>query len=115
MKREHNKEPNTLVVDPVKGWGLEYIEESEGNLFRYGDRSVYFMSRVKGELKPINRPANIDTQPEKLYRALMWPEVKELFKLDTSLMEKLQIGATIALVAVMLFFVFLILSGKGVI
>lgn len=102
--------PNTLVVDPDQGWGLEYIEKPAGKIFKYNDSPVYFMSRVDGELKEILRPDTIDTQPEKLYRALNWPECKELFKLDTSMFEKLQVGAAIGLVVVLLFFIYLIIS-----
>lgn len=117
MRRENRRDPNTLVVDMQKGgWGLEYIEKPEGNIRKYGDRSVYFMARDKnGELKPRIRPDEIDTPPEKLYRALNWPEVQLLFKLDTSLMDKLQTGATVALVVVMIVFVFIVLSEKGII
>lgn len=116
MRRERVKEPNALVVDVNKGWGFEYIEEPSGKLRRCGDKAVYYMIRDKdGNLKPKTRPETIDTQPEKLYRALNWPEVPELFKLNPSLMDKLQTGATIALVGIMIFFIFLILSEKGVI
>ena len=115
MRREIKRDPNALVVDMIKGcWELEYIEKPEGKIRRYGDRPVYFMVRNKnGNLKPRNRPDAIDTPPEKLYRALNWPEVPLLFKIEASFMDKLQTGATVILVVVMIFFIFIVLSEKG--
>lgn len=116
MRRERPKIPNALVVDVNKGWGFEYVENPSGKLRRFGERVVYYMIRDKDStLKPRVRPEAIDTQPEKLYRALNWPEVQELFKLNPSLMDKLQTGATVALVGIMIFFIFLVLSEKGII
>jgi hypothetical protein len=114
-ERRRREEKNTLVVDTINGWYLDHVDNPEGKIFNYNDRPVYYMSKIEDNYASIPRPENIDTPPEKLYRALNWPEVLELFKLDTSLMDKLQVGATIALVGIMLFFIFLFLSEKGLI
>jgi len=111
---------NALVIDLLKGWGLEYIEaEPVGGFSYYKGQPVHLMVRTykDGEavLNPYVRPDKMECLPEKLYRALHWDECKLLFSVKSTLLEKLQVGATIALVVILLFFAFLILSSMGAI
>jgi hypothetical protein len=113
--KRNNKKPNVLIIDSKEGWYLDYIDNPEGNLYGYKDLSVALMISHEGVLKPYVRLQDIDTLPEKLYRALHWMECKILFTVKMSTLEKLQAGATIALVAILLFFIYLIMSSAHII
>jgi len=116
-----SQEPNTLVIDLIKGWGLEYIEKPEGGTFWYKNHPYYLMYRSystdpAGTLEGITRPNDIDTLPEKLYRALHWKECcKVLFMIKPSLLERLTAWAMIALVALLIVFMIILLGSMGVI
>lgn len=106
-----NQKPNTLVLDPEKGFALEYVQDPKGHLWRYGRNLVYLVRRVGETLSPIDLPQKMGEPPEKLYRALHWKkEAAILFTLQNPLLEKLKTIGIYVLIAVLLFFIFLIFS-----
>jgi hypothetical protein len=112
------RNPNTLVLDPKKGFGLEYIQEPKGRLWNYGKRRVYLMKRSYGTngdhaetLEAYELPQKMGETPEKLFRALFWDKEAEiLFTLRNLLLEKLKVIGIYVLIAIELLFLFLIFS-----
>lgn len=107
----NKKELNTLVLDPAEGFDLEHIENPQGHLWHYGKNLVYLMKRIDKILSPVDLPPKMGEPPEKLYRALHWKkEAVILFTLQNPLLEKLKTIGIYVLIAVLLFFIFLIFS-----
>jgi len=109
--------PNTMVLDLKKGFGLEYVQDPKGRLWRYGKSRVYLMKRSygtngdNGTLVPYELPLKMGEPPEKLYRALHWDKEAEiLFTLRNLLLEKLKVIGIYLLIGIELLFLFLIFS-----
>lgn len=103
--------PNTLVIDLVEGFDVEYVKKPKGMQWSYGKQQVYLMLRHNGTMKPIELPKKIGVFPEKLYRALFWErETDILFTLRNTLLEKLNTLLTVGLIGILLFFIYLIFS-----
>lgn len=80
------EEPNTLVLDCVKGRQYEYIQGAKGDLFRTTNQpdahkypQVRLMTRKGEELLPVTLPTKIETTPYKLFRARHAPYIREVF------------------------------------
>lgn len=103
-------EPNTLVLDQGKGFGLEYVKEPLGRQWRYENQLVHWMTRdEKGNMKPVEvSPGLGKFLPEELYWALHCREAEIIFALPASLMEKLGIAGMYILIGALLFFMFII-------
>jgi len=102
-----NRIPNTLVVDPTKGWYVTHRDEPPGRRWDYKGVSVALVLQAGEEMVPIEPPAKPGDPPDKLYRAVNWPEAKQLFGMKPTLLEKLNIAASYGLIIVMFFFLFL--------
>lgn len=112
VKTIHSPPKNSFVWDVKEGWGLEYVEVPVGPIRFFDGRGYYSCARLaNGNLVPIERPKNLDTPPEKLYRAINWGnETRVLFSLKSSLLDKLQMGGIVVMVLIMLFFAFVLVS-----
>lgn len=128
--RERPPLNNVLIVEPLVGWYLAHLDEPTvaglyGRRWRYGNLWVYLLLKKekvippKNEgdapttiesLTPIEIPEKLGQLPDKLYRALFWKEGEILFSLRNTLLEKLNTFSTYVLIAILLFFVYLIYS-----
>ncbi len=108
----NGKPIQTIVVDlKTREWGLENIAAPAGLLWRYEGTPAYWMIRdIEGTLKPAIPPANPKVLPEDLYEALHWLECKVLFKIEPTLMEKLNFWGMFLLIALLLLFAFIFIS-----
>jgi len=59
------------------------------------------------DMKAIEPPEKPGDPPDKLYRAVNWPEAKQLFGMKPTLLEKLNVVASYGLIGLMCFFLFL--------
>ena len=85
-----------MVLDPVKGFALEHVENPQGRQWRYGKSLVHLVKRVEEggveKLIPVELPLEMGIPPEKLYRALFWDKLAGiLFTVTSSLLEKLKV------------------------
>jgi hypothetical protein len=109
---------NTLVLDPVKGYGLEHVDEPRGNRWNYKGKSVFLMKRIykgdgsgEGVLEPFELPKDMGDSPRKLFRALIWDrEVAILFSLQNPLLEKFKVIGMYVLIGILLLMIYLIFS-----
>lgn len=110
-KKTNQEQPNTLVLDPEEGFGLEHVDKPKGRQWQYGKNTVYLMKRVNGTLEPVELPLKMGEPPEKLYRALFWDrEVAVLFTLISPLLEKFKVIGMYVLIGILLLFIFLVIS-----
>lgn len=112
-KERKSNDLNTLVIDPDKGYGLEYVKEPKGRQWRYGKRWVYLMIQRNGDesLEALELPQGLTELPEKLYRGLFWEkETDILYTMRSPWLEKLNLLGTYILIFVLLFFMYLIYS-----
>lgn len=112
------KSQNTLVLDPVKGYGLEHVDKPRGNRWNYKRKSVFLMERIykgdgsgEGVLEPFELPKDLGESPRKLFRALIWDrEVAILFSLQNPLLEKFKVIGMYVLIGILLLMIYLIFS-----
>jgi len=128
-KRERPPRPNAIIVEPPLGWYLAHLDEpvvgQYGRQWRYGNLWVYLLlkktevipPKVEEDapitiesLTPIGIPQKLGQLPDKLYRALFWKEGEILFSLRNTLLEKLNTFSMYILIAILLFFIYLIYS-----
>jgi len=128
-KRERPPRPNAIIVEPPMGWYLSHLDEpvagQYGRQWRYGNLWVYLLLMKKEvippknegdapttieSLTPIGIPQKLGQLPDKLYRALFWKEGEILFSLRNTLLEKLNTFSMYILIAILLFFIYLIYS-----
>ena len=111
---------NALVLDKKKGWGVEFVLESDipkdSPLCTYKDMPVFLLIREYGEnggseLKPFVPPPTITTTPDLLHRAIKWDEAKVLFTEQYRDMGKVQTGLLVGILIVLLVAVWLVGSG----
>lgn len=112
LKDIHSPRHNSFVWDVRQGWGFEFIECPVGPIKFFDGRPVQACARLgDGSLVPIERPKNLDTPPEKLYRAINWKsETTVLFSMKQELLEKLQMGGIAVIIVIMLFFAFVLVN-----
>lgn len=103
-------EPNTVILDPDRGWGLTYRDNPPGEPLRYRGRLVHLCTLDSDKnLRAVELPPKLAGQlPEDLYLARNWPEVKAIFGVTRSMLEKLQMGGWIAIVGILGFTMFLL-------
>jgi hypothetical protein len=110
---------NTLVLDPVKGYGLEHVDAPRGNQWSYKRKSVFLMKRVynggdseEGVLEVFELPKDLGDSPSKLYRGLVyWDKVIPIiFNLQNPIWEKLKTVAMYVLAGILLLVIYLIWS-----
>jgi hypothetical protein len=78
-------EPNTLVLDQVKGRHLEYIPNPEGQQWKWNGEYFYLYKRKRGEELVVVEPRlDFDkvTLPEKMYRANNPPGMELIFAMS---------------------------------
>lgn len=114
---DKKSESNTLVLDQVKGYGLEYVKEPKGHQWGYKGKSVFLMKRVyaggdpDGTLESVELPQKMGQSPKKLFRALFWDkEAAVLFTLQNLLLEKFKVVGMYVLIGVLLFTIYLIFT-----
>ncbi len=104
---------NALVIDPVKGWGLEHLEDTEiaGKKKRlFGRRWLPLVIReygANGQVTGYREPVlvtDIVSPPGRLYRGLkrFAPLVPMLWSTTNPWMDRLKIGLYILVFVVML-------------
>ena len=106
---------NALVLDQVKGYGLEHVAEPKGHQWGYKGKSVFLMKRVyadgnpDGTLEPVDLPPKLGQSPKKLFRALFWDkEAAVLFSLQNLLLEKFKVVGMYVLIGILLLVIYLI-------
>ena len=114
---EKKSELNTLVLDQVKGYGLEHVAKPKGHLWGFKGKSVFLMKRVyaagnpNGTLESVELPASMGQSPKKLFRALFWDkEAAVLFTLQNLLLEKFKVVGMYVLIGILLFVIYLIFT-----
>jgi hypothetical protein len=119
----------TLVLDPYIGWDIEDLTEKHGDPWNYNGKWVYLVKRDKEGSYHIYDPyimtpeeieENRETKkekeiaeiilPDELARAALWPERQVLFSQVNTRLAKVRTGLMIALVGVLIFFIYLIFS-----
>lgn len=104
--------PNTLVIDtdiPPYRYGLEFIYNPPGRQWRYEGQLVHLVSRHEKTLKALEPPKELgDVLPEKLYRSLNCNEVKIIFALRASFLEKMTTFGLYVLIGGLAFFLFIL-------
>ena len=124
-KRLKKQAPNALIIDRERGWYLDKvasnrISEPFGHLWRFGKHVVYSLELVRNKGEPVVEtlrpfgPANtIGILPDKGYRALFWKEAEILFTLENTLLDKLNLVGMYVLIAILLFFAYLLINSIG--
>lgn len=106
-----------LIFDAEKGLTVKW-REPVGKPWLLKGKAVYLAKREGEELVPYDplqewRGAKRISQansPEALYDAITWPEVKGVYRLGSSLLEKLNTGLLVVLIGILCFFIFLVYS-----
>jgi len=105
------------VFDAVEGitdeWG-----EPVGRPWLLKGKTVYLAKHKGDELVPYDplqewreaKRMGKAHSPEALYDAITWPEIKGVYRLGSSLLEKLNTGLLVVLIGILCFFIFLIYS-----
>ncbi len=86
------RELNTIILDPVKGWGVTYRENPPGEPLRYQGRLVHLCDLdAEGKLRAIEMPTKVIGElPEEFYQARHWPQLKAVFGVAKSTWEKIE-------------------------
>lgn len=114
MAKEIKPKTNIFVLDPVKGYGPEYIDNPAGMKWEYRGSWYYLYKRVDGILSPYEPSPDMSVPPEELYRVLRawWPLVKKVFTRSSQLLDRIKVGLWVGIFGALLFFVFLIFTSK---
>lgn len=112
MKRERRErnEPNVLLLDPVKGWHVTRRDNPPGEPLRFRGLWVYLCVPSGDGIAAVELPPKSADTPERAYGALHWPEVKILFGMKHTLMEKLDRGLWLGALGILAFLVFLLVA-----
>lgn len=116
-KREKRKQPtpvpNCLVIRPVKQGGVsyEYLENPPGQPWIFRGRPTYCAIQNGGaELSAYDPPDEIQALPDKLFRGLHWEPTRRLLAYRPSLLDKVNMWLGVALVGILVFIIFLLIS-----
>lgn len=112
-RQRERRQPNVLILDSVKGWGLAYRENLPANAeaFRYMGRLVCpCVPDGDGGLKAVELPAKTASSPERLYQARRWPQAKSVFGVVRTGWEKLETKLWIPAIGILSLLVFLMFS-----
>jgi len=107
-----------LMVFDKHEFEVEQIPETDVPrdtfMWQFEGKWVHLVERKNGELKPISLrdvlTAKDNIPPSRLYRALRWKEAEIVFRIPDTLMEKLNVGLTVALLGILGFFIYLVFS-----
>ncbi len=109
-ERQQRREPNTVILDPVKGWGCTWRENPPGEPLEFHGLPMHLCYLDGETLKAVEQPPKVLGQlPEDLYQARNWPEVRPIFGVVRSTLEKLQAGmwlGTLGTLALLVFLMF---------
>lgn len=107
-------EPVRCLVFEKGEFGVEELSIQPlppvSNQRKYNDKWTYIIIRHKESLYAWPADIQEGISPEELFRAVNWPELLLLFKMRQQLLEKIKVGLMVALVGILLLFIFLILS-----
>jgi hypothetical protein len=110
-ERRERREPNVLLLDPVKGWHLTYRESPpKGEPLRFRGKWVQLCVPDGDGIAAVELPAKGADTPERAYGALHWPEVKILFGMKHTLMEKLDRGLWLGALGILAFLTFMLVA-----
>ena len=118
-KGKGKEELNTLVLDPVNGFGLEHVDKPKGHRWKYGRKPVFVMVRTyggeapgEGVLTAFELPKELGDSPRKLYRALTaWNRLTPIiFGLLNPIWGKLNTIGMYVLIVILLLVIYLIFS-----
>jgi hypothetical protein len=111
-ERQQRREPNTIILDPVKGWGCTWRENPPGEPLEYKGRLVHLCyPDAEGALKPVELPPKVLGElPEDLYQARNWPQMQPIFGQVRTMLEKLQAGMWLGALGILALLVFLMFA-----
>lgn len=106
-------DPNSIVIRKAEQGGIsfEFVKDPPGKPWLFGGRYVNLLKQVDGHLEEYEPPDEIICLPDKLYRGLHWEPARRLLAYKSTLFDKLNLGIGIALVGILAFIIFLIISG----
>lgn len=104
--------PNAIIFRSAAqgGIALEFVKNPLGEIWFFRNKPVYLMTEINGVLAAYTPPEEIKCLPDKLFRALNWDCARLLLMRRDSLMEKVNLWLGVALVGILAFIIFLILS-----
>jgi len=107
-ERQQRREPNTVILDPVKGWGCAFRENPPGEPLDFHGLPVHLCYLDGETLMAVELPPKVLGQlPEDLYQARNWPEVRPIFGVVRSALEKIQAGMWLGALGILALVVFL--------
>lgn len=114
-ERRERREPNVLLLDPVNGWHLTHRDSTAdlGEPLRFRGRWVYLVDVPLGTGTAevaVSQPPKMADTPERAHGALHWPEIKILFGMKHSLMEKLDRGLWLGALGILAFLTFMLVA-----
>lgn len=109
-ERRERREPNVLLLDPVKGWHLTWRDNPPGEPLQFRRLWVHLCVPSGDSIAAVELPSKTTDTPERVYGALHWPEVKILFGMRHTLMEKLDRGLWLGALGILAFLVFLLVA-----
>ncbi len=111
-KTKSKHAPNTLVIRPAKQGGVsfEYVANPPGDTWLYRGNYCYLCRQQEDKLEAYVPSDEIGCLPDKLYRALKWDSTRRLLAYRNTLLDKVNMGLTVALVCILAFLIFLILN-----
>ncbi len=89
--------------------------------WKYHNKWTYVLIRHKGMMFTLPNDFTLQCygetpiSPEELFQAVQWPELTQLFKLEQTLLEKIKVGLMVGLVALLMLFIFILMSSLEVI
>ena len=105
-----NRDPNVVLLDPVKGWHTIHRDDPPGEPVRFRGQFVHLCVQDGDMLVPVDTPAKSLEGPERIYRARYWPAVRILFGMKPGFMEKLDKGLWLAALGIMALLVFMLFA-----
>lgn len=107
---------NSIVIYPPHEGGvvLQDVYQAEKipgvSLWEFQGGNYFLLYKPNGRLEAYNPPDEIKLSPDKVFRSLHWDVAKRVFAHRRSLMDKINAGLSIALVGILGFILFLIIS-----
>lgn len=108
--------PNALVFDRnTRTHSLERVEGNWREIWRYNRHRVACLRRSLIGTQPfyteLTVPEKMDYDPNKLWRALHWLEIRVMLHFELTTLQKVKVGLLVTLGIAMIAVIFLIVMG----
>lgn len=111
MKKATNtRDGNCVLLDPEKGWYVTHRDNPPGEPLKFRGQFVHLCVQDGDQLVAVDLPNKTGDPPERIYRARYWPEVRILYGMRPTWLEKLDRGLWLGALGILSLLTFMLVA-----